>query len=435
MNRTVDNGKTLLVDGPASVAVTSGKAEVFGSVLGGSSKVVIREGKRLPFTVMEKASFQISLGENASVEEVDGNTIPPSWNKSYEELVKLDKKPVTAIVSGTVDSGKTSFCTYLVNNLLREKRKLAVLDGDLGQSDIGPPCTVAYTFVTKPLTDLFNLELENAFFVGVTSPSAAINKVIEGLVTLKRQILEDNPDFIVVNTDGWVEGEDAVNYKARLVEELNPDVVFCIQQKDELAHLLNALEKFKKVIVESPMAIRQRSREKRKSLRELGYIKHLKNAKVQSFPISWLKIEDDWLLGLDKAPGNVRRARKVYELLGMKPLHFAELPDKICIVIGRGRWVNRDNIKKIEEFTKKKVVIVRKGEEAGLLTALYDQKRKFLGIGILYEVDFLRKTLKIYTSVSENVSAVAFGRVKLGKNMKEIPVFAEEEPLEFTALK
>jgi polynucleotide 5'-hydroxyl-kinase GRC3/NOL9 len=434
MNRTVDNGKTLLVDGPASVAVASGKAEVFGSILGGSSKVVIREGKRIPFTVMEKASFQISLGENASVEEVDGNTIPLSWNKSYEELVKFDKKPVTAIVLGTVDSGKTSFCTYLVNNLLREKRKLAVLDGDLGQSDIGPPCTVAYTFVTKPLTDLFNLELENAFFVGVTSPSAAINKVIEGLATLKRQIAEDPPDFLVVNTDGWVEGEDAVNYKARLVEELNPDIVFCIQQKDELAPLLNALEKFKKVIVESPMAIRQRSREKRKSLRELGYIKHLKNAKVQSFPVSWLKIEDDWLLGLDRASGNVRYARKVYELLGMKPLHFAELPDKICIVVGRGRWVNRDNIKKIEEFTKKKVVIVRKGEEAGLLTALYDQKRKFLGIGILYEVDFLRKTLKIYTSVSENVSAVAFGRVKLDKNMKEIPVFAEEESLEFTAL-
>lgn len=434
MNRTVDNGKTLLVDGPASVTVASGKAEVFGSVLGGSSKVVIREGKRLPFTVMEKASFQISLGENANVEEVDGNTIPPSWSKSYEELTKLDKKPVTAVVLGTVDSGKTSFCTYLVNNLLREKRKLAVLDGDLGQSDIGPPCTVAYTFVTKPLTDLFNLELENAFFVGVTSPSAAINKVIESLATLKRQIVEGNPDVIVVNTDGWVGGEDAVNYKVRLVEELSPDIVFCIQQKDELAPLLNALEKFKNVIVESPMAIRQRSREKRKSLRELGYIKHLKNAKVQSFPVSWLKIEDDWLLGLDKASGNVKHARKVYELLGMKPLHFAELPDKICIVIGGGRWVNRDNIKKIEEFTKKKVVIVRKGEEAGLLTALYDQKRKFLGIGILQEVDFLRKTLKIYTPVSENVSAVAFGRVKLDKNMKEIPVFAEEETLEFTAL-
>jgi polynucleotide 5'-hydroxyl-kinase GRC3/NOL9 len=434
MNRTVESGKTLLVDGPASVTVISGKAEVFGSILGSSSKVVIREGKRLPFVVTEKASFQISLGENASVEEVDGNTIPPSWSKSYEELTKLDTKPAAAIVLGTVDSGKTSFCTYLVNNLLKEKRKVAVLDGDLGQSDIGPPCTVAYAFVTKPVTDLFNLELKNAFFVGATSPSAAVNKVIEGLATLKREIIEGNPDFVVINTDGWVEGEDAVNYKVRLVEELNPDIIFCIQQKDELTPLLNALGTFKKVVVDSPVAIRQRSREKRKSLRELGYIKYLKNAKVQSFPINWLKIEDDWLLGLGRASGNIRYARKIYELLGMKPLHFAELPDKICIIIGRSRWVDGDNIKRIEEFAKKKVVVTRKGEEAGLLTALHDQKRKFLGIGILHEVDFTRKTLKIYTPVSEKVSAVAFGRVKLDKNMREIPAFAEEEPLEFATV-
>jgi polynucleotide 5'-hydroxyl-kinase GRC3/NOL9 len=434
MNCTVENGKTLLVDGPASVIVTSGKVEVFGSVLGSSSKIVIREGKRLPFTVTEKASFQISLGENASVEEVDGNTVPPSWNEAYEELVKLDNKPVAAIVLGTVDSGKTSFCTHLINNLLREKRKIAVLDGDLGQSDIGPPCTVAYAFVTKQVTDLFNLELKNAFFVGATSPSAATSKVIDGLVALKREIVEGHPDFVVVNTDGWVEGEDAVKYKTKLVEELSPDIVFCIQQKDELTPVLNALEKFKKVVVDSPVAVRQRSKEKRKSLRELGYIKHLKNAKVQSLPISWLKIEDDWLLGLGRALGNIECARKVYELLGMKPLHFTELTDKICIVIGKGRWINKDNIKKVEEFAKKKVVVIHKGEEAGLLMALYDQKRKFLGIGILHEVDFARKTLKVYTPVSEKVSAVAFGRVKLDKNMKEIPVFAEEEPLEFTAI-
>ena len=48
-----------------------------------------------------------------------------------------------------------------------------------------------------------------------------------------------NPDFVVVNTDGWVEGEDAINYKVQLIGKLNPDIIFCIQQKDELAHLLN----------------------------------------------------------------------------------------------------------------------------------------------------------------------------------------------------
>lgn len=435
MNRTVEGGKTLLVDGPASVTVTSGVVEVFGPVVGSTGKVVIREGKRLPFAVEETATFDISLGESASVEEVDGNTIPPSWIESCEELLNFQTKPVTAIVLGTVDSGKTSFCTYLINRILSENRKVTILDGDLGQSDIGPPCTFAYIFVTRPITDLFNLQAKNAFFVGITSPSRAINKVIEGLTSLKKQILGSNPDFVVINTDGWVEGEDAVNYKLQLVGELNPDIIFCLQQKDEMTPLLNALEESRRVVVDSPSAIRQRSREKRRSLRELGYIKYLKNAKVQSFPLSWLKIQENELFGLSRTHENIKRAKKIYELLGMKPLHFAELQDRICIVIGKRRWINADSIEKLEEIAKKKVVVIRKGEEEGLLMALYNAEGKFLGIGVLNEIDYVRKTLKIFTPVSGEISIVTIGRVKLDKNLKEVSAFPEENQLEPAAIR
>ncbi|MDI6805459.1 MAG: Clp1/GlmU family protein [Candidatus Bathyarchaeia archaeon] len=426
MNRTVEEGKTILVDGPASVTVVSGVVEVFDSLVESKGKVVIREGKRLPFTAKETATLEISLGENASIEEVDESTIPPSWTEAYEQLLNFQNKPVVAMVIGTVDSGKTSFCTYLTNKLLHEKQKVAILDGDLGQSDIGPPCTVAYTYITKSVTDLFNLEAKNAFFIGVTSPSTAINKVIEGLTSLKKEILDTDPDFIVINTDGWVEGEDAVNYKVQLAKELNSEIIFCIQQKDELTPLLNSLEGFKKIVVESPSAIKQRSREKRRSLRELGYIKYLKNAKVQSLPIGWLKIEANEFLGLSTHHGDMKQARKVYDFLGMKPLHFAELKDRVYMVIGRSCWINDEKIKKLEEILGKKIVVIRKGEEEGLLVALYNNDRKFLGIGVLREIDYSRKTLKIFTPVSEGISIVALGRVKLDKNLKETPAFAEE---------
>ena len=434
MNRTVEKGKTFLVDGPASVVVSSGKTEVFGFIIGSTGRIVIREGKRLPFAVEEKTTFDISLGEGASAEEVDGNTVPPSWFASFEELLKIQTKPAIALVLGVVDSGKTSFCTYLINRLLREKQKVAILDGDLGQSDIGPPCAVAYTFVTKPITDLFNLGAKNAFFVGVTSPSANIDKVVEGLVSLEKEILNSNPDFVVINTDGWVEGEDAVNYKLRVIEKLEPSIIFCIQQKDELMPLLKALEKFATIVVGSPSAIKQRNREKRKSLRELGYVKYLNNAKVQSLPLNWLRIEENDFLGLGKAYEGNRQARKIYELLGMKPLHLAELKDRICVVIGRRRWINEDNIKKVEEFAKKKIVIIRKGEEEGLLMALYNTERKFLGIGVLNEIDYARKTLKIFTPVPKDISIVDLGKVKLDKNLKEIPISLEENLWEPSAV-
>jgi polynucleotide 5'-hydroxyl-kinase GRC3/NOL9 len=370
MNRTVKRDKTLLVDGPASVSVVSGKVEVFGFSVKSASRIVIREGKRLPFTVEETANLDISLGENASAEEFDGNTIPQSWSEALEMLKGLKKKPVIAVILGNVDSGKTSFCTYLINRLISEKQKVAILDGDLGQSDIGPPCTVAYAFAAKPVTDLYGLKAENAFFVGVTSPSEAVNKTIRGMALMRAEILDKTPDFIIVNTDGWVEGEEAVEYKSRLAAELNPDVIICFQQKDELAPLLVALERFRKIMIDSPLAVRQRSREKRKSLRELGYIKYLRGAKAKTLPSNLLTMEEE------------------------------------------------------------SAALIGQGKEEGLLLGLYNDQRKFLGIGILREFDCRRKTLKVFTSVTAKPSNIVLGKARLDENLKEVPILLEEN---FTA--
>lgn len=427
MNRIVEKGKTLLVNGPASVTVVSGKAEVFGTVIGNAGKVVIREGKQLPFIVEETTTFDLSLAEKASAEEVEGNTIPHSWVESFEKVTELQAKPVVIMVLGTVDSGKTSFCTYLVNKLLSQKKKLAVLDGDLGQSDIGPPCTLAYALVSKPITDLFNLQARNAVFVGVISPESAIDKVIEGLAILKKEALSSNPDAIVINTDGWIEGENAAEYKSLLAKALRPDIALCIQQRDELVHLEENLKEFKTVMVDSPSAINQRDKDKRKNLRELGYVKYLRNAKIQSFPQGWLKIEDNELFGLGRTNMSFNEARKIYDLLGMKPLHIVERADAISIIIGKRRWVNVENLKRIEEVTKKKVHLIRKGDEEGLLVALFNSDRKFLGIGVLQEIEYLRKTIKILTPVSEGIAITTIGKVKLDRNMKEILTIEEDQ--------
>ncbi|MCK4475059.1 hypothetical protein KAU30_04375, partial [Candidatus Bathyarchaeota archaeon] len=265
--------------------------------------------------------------------------------------------------------------------------------------------------------------------------SKTVNKVIEGLASLEKEVLSDRPDFVVVNTDGWVEGEEAVNYKVKLVEHLNPNIVFCIQQREELAPILNALENFRKMIVDSPSAIRHRSREKRKSLRELGYVKYLRNAKVRSLPLNWLQIEENELIGMGAKRGSAENTRKIYELLGMKPLRFTELRDRVCVVIGKNRWIDTENIRKVEKFTKKNVVIIRKGEEQGLLVSLHDAERHFLGIGVLREIDYMRNAMKVYTPVSEEVSVVAIGRVKIDKDLREITPFADEDEQNFTTFK
>jgi len=94
-----------------------------------------------------------------------------------------------------------------------------------------------------------------------------------------------------------------VRYKSQLAEKLEPHVVLCIQQKDELEPLLATL-KFRKIVIDFSSVAKQRSREKRKNLREMSYAKYLTDTKVRTLPLNQLAIEENILPRLlDRAKG------------------------------------------------------------------------------------------------------------------------------------
>jgi polynucleotide 5'-hydroxyl-kinase GRC3/NOL9 len=375
LNKLVEKGKTLLIDGPASVTMISGKAEVFGFKIKESKKIVIREGKRLPFAVIETVCLNISLGATAAAEEKEGDTIPNSWIEAYRIIREFQKKPIVTMVVGGVDSGKTSFCTYLTNKMVNDKFKVAVLDEDLGQSDIGPPSTVAYAHVASPVTDLFSLEPENAVFIGATSAGAATKKTVEGTEFLKREIEKKaKADFIVVNTDGWAGSDEAVQFKSELARSVEPDVIFCLEaiaeQSSICASFGDAFAGFRQERAESPANVKERSREKRRDLRELGFAKYLENAHLKVFPLNHVAVEG-----------------------------------------------KNDN------------ALIKDRKADNLLVGLFDAKKKFLGIGVIREVDYTRKSLKVHTAVTEKPASVIFGKIRLDGKLHEIPENGEAKIL------
>jgi polynucleotide 5'-hydroxyl-kinase GRC3/NOL9 len=349
----------MLVDGPASVRLVCGKAEVFGYPMKEFQRVLVLEGKRLPFFIAEKSTFDISLGANSGVAETVGSTNPPSWDKPVEAILGLQKRPLVVVILGGVDCGKSSLCTYLLNKLIDGKSKVAILDGDLGQSDIGPSATVGYGLTSRCMPELYNLKLKNAFFVGVTSPITAMSKTIEGLTNIETEVLQGQADFVLVNTDGFVSGEVAVKYKTDLIKALRPDVIIAIQTQDELAPLIASLQTFV-FTVEPSFALKQRPPEKRKIIREMTYSRYLKNAKLQCYPKSQMIIE----------PRNA-------------------IPNK-------------------------------QEPEKGILLGIYGRGNKFLGIGVLREVNNLRKTLKVQTAVSAKPFRVVIGKVFINEKLQEI---------------
>ncbi|MEA2090613.1 MAG: Clp1/GlmU family protein, partial [Thermoproteota archaeon] len=287
--------------------------------------------------------------------------------------------------------------------------------------DIGPPSTIGYSRLTTPIRDLFEVKVEDAFFVGKTTPSGATDRAISGLKKLESNAQRSSVNFLIINTDGWVEGEEAVEYKVRLVESVGAGVAVGIEDKDELAQILSslkALNGLNVLSVGSPSAIKKRSPEKRKGLRELGYKKYLRKARVRSFPLSWVKIKGA-ILGSGISPSKERR-RKIEEMLNTHPLYCEESADFLLLVFRRGEWVDEMQVLSLEGQFKKKVKVFWEGDESGLLVGLHGADDGFLGIGVLRSVDFVREELKVYTSVEEEVGMVRFGGVRLDEKGGEV---------------
>ncbi|MBS7644099.1 hypothetical protein KEJ26_05965 [Candidatus Bathyarchaeota archaeon] len=422
MYRTIEKGKTLLVGGPASIVILNGKISALGATLTKNNQLLVRRGRSLPFFAEENAIVNLTLGEGATTEEIDGDTIPEDWKASAEKIIQHLEKPCLVMVVGAVDCGKTTFCTFLSNYCHKYGLKVTIIDADIGQSDIGPPTTISLGSLSAPLTDFFMLRAENIIFVGLTSPSGIVDRIISGLTALKSKALGMGADLVIVNTDGWVQGEGAMEYKVNIAKCLEPNFIIGIQQENELEPILTELEKSRFTItrLKSSPNIKRRDREERKKLREQAYRKYLKGATLHSLPLNWVKTEYAYIgsgrpLTLDKT----REIEKTLE----QAIAYAEETSSIILIVLKKRKPSIENkLVGLSERLGKQVHVVIEGEEQGLLVALLDSNRKFVGLGILTGIDYERRSLKVLTPTKSQIAFVQFGQVKLDKDGRELEI-------------
>jgi polynucleotide 5'-kinase involved in rRNA processing len=171
--------------------------------------------------------------------------------------------------------------------------------------------------------------------------------------------LTRQPDYIIVNTDGWVDGEFAIQYKTELISQLKPDIVVGIKVGDELSTLIANLQ-VPVILVEPSASLSQRTPEKRKRIREMTYIRYLRRAKLQCYPISQLKVETKSAIPKNQAP------------------------------------------------------------DKGILVGLYGHGNKFLGIGVLRLVNQVRHVLKVQTAISAKPTRLVLGKVVLNRKCQEL---------------
>lgn len=165
--------------------------------------------------------------------------IPPVWQR----LPWPDLSGVLLVV-GAANTGKSTFARYLFRRLSAEGRKVAFLDGDPGQSNLGPPATLTLA-LGVPGEDSFPPDGQILRrFVGAVSPRGHMLPVLVGAARLVEAAEEAGQEAVIYDTSGLIDPSlGGLALKQAKIDLLQPKVVFAIRGEKELDSLLAPLRR------------------------------------------------------------------------------------------------------------------------------------------------------------------------------------------------
>lgn len=164
----------------------------------------------------------------------------------YDSVVaRIVERGGMVVALGGIDSGKSTFCRMCAAVAARLGKRVAYLDTDIGQSNVGPPTTIGLKFIESE-DDLAPERLARAdaqYFVGAVSPSGHLLPMIVGATKLAERARQEQPHLIVVDTTGLIDGTLGQVLKLYKVESLKPDWVVGFQRGGELEPILGAIRR------------------------------------------------------------------------------------------------------------------------------------------------------------------------------------------------
>ena len=214
--------------------------------------------------------------------------VSPDW----QELNLAELSGVLLVV-GAPDSGKSTFARYLFNGLRASGRRVAFIDGDPGQSTLGPPTTLTMTF--KP--DVLDEQSEGSmpvwrYFIGSITPQGHMLPVLVGAARLTEAALQNEAQVVIYDTSGLVEPRSGgLALKNAKLDLLRPQTVIAIQREGELESFLVPLRRSGRTRVfelRPSRAVLRRDAEARRKYRALQFASHF--AKAQAIDFEWSRM-------------------------------------------------------------------------------------------------------------------------------------------------
>jgi polynucleotide 5'-hydroxyl-kinase GRC3/NOL9 len=259
-------------------------------------------------------------------------TIDPAWRAAVERA----EAARVILVMGETDTGKTSLITHLAATLVAGGRSVAVVDADLGQSDIGPPTTVGLGRIQPHTARLGDAEVLGLYFVGATSPPGHLRRTVAGTRILTERARRLGFDRVLVDTSGLVRGEPGRRLKRRKIDQVDPELVLCLQRAGECEHILGDYRgRARPEILRLPpaAAARRRSAEERRQHRERSLQAYLAAARPVRLDLGRVALRPTarWRGDCRGALAGLEDARR--ETLGLGVVRAVALAEQALVVL------------------------------------------------------------------------------------------------------
>jgi polynucleotide 5'-hydroxyl-kinase GRC3/NOL9 len=333
--------------------------------------------------------------------------LPPEWQPALPAV----RAARVTIVIGASDAGKTTLLGLLARRLAREER-VAVVDADLGQSEIGPPGTVGLAEIRDPDAPVSAADVRALAFVGVSTPAQDVSGTIAATGRMVTRARREDFARVLVDTSGLVAGGLGRALKSAKIAAADADLVLCLQRGDECEHILaRYAAQPRPAVVRLPAlgSRRGRSAGARRLHRQRSLAAYFVSARPVSLDLDHVVLRRPSLgRGAPLSPAERADVATTLEVV----LVWAERQrDHVALVTGTA--ADETRLTELERRLRAPVKAWARDALEGALAGLESADGETIAVGVVQRLDLEHGRLDVLTTApAHTIDGISIGRVR-----------------------
>jgi polynucleotide 5'-hydroxyl-kinase GRC3/NOL9 len=214
--------------------------------------------------------------------------------REWVDLVEaIHRKKGNALILGAPDTGKSTLAHFLVTRLCGMGNTVALVDGDIGQSVLGPPTTIGFAVFESAPRHLEDAQAIASYFVGSTSPRGHMLEMLVGTKRIVDRATQLGPEVLIIDTTGFVAGEVAWELKFQKVDLLRPAHLIGLQRRREIEGLLRPHQFRPDMAIHrlrTPEEVRMKSPQQRRSNRSRKFAAYFQEVRLYQESLNGIRV-------------------------------------------------------------------------------------------------------------------------------------------------